>query len=194
MEKYNYYIDQYKEAHKDSTRFPGISIRYYVKDIAQLIDQTDTKTLLDFGCGKGEQYKNVELMSKWGKLPNEVWGIMPKLYDPAVETHNVFPDEKFDGVISTDVMEHVPEDAVDVVLEQIFSKADKFVFLAIATYLGKPTSYKLPNGESPHITVKPDAWWIEQISKHIPDGVKVSVSFNGRNSAGKQVMTGWKNF
>lgn len=194
MKKYDYYIEQYKQAHKDPKNFPGISIRYYVKDIAQIIDETEAKTLLDFGCGQGEQYTNVELMKKWGKLPNKVWGIMPSLYDPAVEKHEFFPEGRFDGVISTDVMEHVPEDSVDFVLEQIFSKANKFVYLAIATYLGKMTSHNLPNGESPHITVYPDNWWIERVSKFIPDDIKVWICFNGRTPERKQILTSWKNF
>lgn len=193
MNKYHYYIDQYKKAHIDPEAFPGISIRYYVKDINTLIQTTNSKTLLDFGCGKGEQYYSKELKEKWGKLPNEKWGIMPTLYDPAVEKYNKLPTDLFDGVISTDVMEHVPEDSTDFVLEQIFSKAKKFVFLAIATYVGKPTSRKLPNGEQPHITVHENKWWIKQIVKHTPN-VKVWVSFNGRNKQRKQVFSFWKNF
>ena len=193
MENYDYYIEQYKQAHSDPTTFPGISVRYYVKDVANLIKETEANTLLDFGCGKGQQYTNPELMKKWGQTPNKVWGIMPTLYDPAVDQYNKFPEGKFDGVVSTDVMEHVPEDAVNHVLEQIFSKADKFVFMAIATYVGKATSYKLPNGEQPHITVHTDAWWIDRISKLIPDNITVSVCFNGRSAQGKQTITRWKN-
>ena len=192
MESYDYYIDQYKQAHTDPKTFPGISIRYYVKDVAKLIKESGAETLLDFGCGKGQQYTNPELMKKWGPTPNKVWGIMPTLYDPAVEQYSNFPSGKFDGVVSTDVMEHVPEEAVDHVLELIFSKANKFVFMAIATYVGKPTSYKLPNGEQPHITVQSDSWWIDKISKHVPDNVTVGVCFNGRDAQGKQTITRWK--
>ncbi len=194
MEKYDYYVDQYKLAHAEvnTIRFPGISIRYYIKDIDQLIKKTNSSTLLDFGCGKGHQYTGETWQQKWGPLPNTVWGITPTLYDPAVKGINTLPEEKFDGVISTDVMEHVPEDAVNFVLNQIISKANKFVFLAIATYLGKPTSYKLPNGESPHITVKPDTWWIKQVQQLNPN-IKVKISFNGRVN-GKQRITHWTNF
>lgn len=192
MSQYDYYIDQYKKAHEDPSTFPGISIRYYINDIGKLIRLTSAKTLLDFGCGKGEQYTNKDLMKKWGGVPSDKWGIMPTLYDPAVESHNQFPEGKFDGVISTDVMEHVPEDSIDIVLEQIYSKADKFVFLAIATYLGKSTSYKLPNGKQPHITVRQDRWWIDKI-KPYTSKVKTMISFNGRVN-GKQKLTQWKNF
>lgn len=193
MNKHEYYIDQYKQAHLDPKSFPGISIRYYVKDIDGLIKETEANTLLDFGCGKGQQYTNPTLMKKWGQPPNVVWGITPTLYDPAVKQYSNFPEGKFDGVISTDVMEHVHEDAVGHVLEQIFSKADKFVFLAIATYLGQMAKEKLPNGEQPHITVRPDGWWIDQIKQHMPDNVIVSVCFNGRDSQRKQVLTRWRN-
>ena len=132
-------------------------------------------------------------MKKWGQTPNAVWGITPTLYDPAVKQHSNFPEGKFDGVICTDVMEHVHEDAVGHVLEQIFSKADKFVFVAIATYLGQMAKEKLPNGEQPHITVRPDSWWIDQIKQRMPDNIIVSVCFNGRDSQRKQVLTRWRN-
>ncbi len=192
MNKYDYYIEQYKQAHQDPKTFPGISLRYYVRDIKRLIEGTNSKTLLDYGCGKGEQYTNHELMSKYGEMPNDRWGITPTLYDPAVPSHDVLPEGTFDGVICTDVMEHIPESGVDIVFEQALSKADKFAFFAIATYIGKPTSYKLPNGEQPHITVKSDQWWIDRIKQHNIAGKQVQLAFNGRNALRKQVLTGWR--
>ena len=53
--------------------------------------------------------------------------MMPALYDPGVEQFEKMPKGKFDGVYSTDVMEHIPEEELPESLEFIFSKADKFV-------------------------------------------------------------------
>jgi hypothetical protein len=191
--KHEYYIDQYKQLHTRIDTFTGISIRYYVKDIDVLIKSSQPKTLLDFGCGKGKQYTDESLRQKWGKLPHELWGIMPTLYDPAVPAYSYLPKGKFGGVICTDVMEHVPEDSVDLVLDQIISRADKFVFIAIATYVGKATSLKLPNGEQPHITVYNDEWWIDRVKQQDIEGKKIHIKFNGRKG-GIQTMTEWKNF
>lgn len=151
------YLDQYKLMHEDPDRYPGDSLQIHANAIYKLISETGSKSLLDYGCGKGYQYtkKNLHV--------HHFGGIMPALYDPAVETHNVLPEGKFDGVISTDVMEHIPEQELDDALRQIYSKADKFVYLGICTVLAQAI---LPNGENAHCTVKPVEWWINKIEPH----------------------------
>lgn len=191
MNKYDYYIDQYKKAHEDPLTFPGISIKRYVKYITQLIAQTKTETLLDFGCGKGEQYSSAKLKKEWGELPNEIWGITPTLYDPAVKKYKKFPKGKFDGVICTDVMEHIPEESVIDVLNQMISKVkpDGFLFLSIATYKGNSEAYRLPNGEKCHITVYPQKWWLQKINTANTTVMKyVRICFN-ELIGGKKVIS-----
>jgi 2-polyprenyl-3-methyl-5-hydroxy-6-metoxy-1,4-benzoquinol methylase len=43
------------------------------------------------------------------------------------------PDRRFDLVISTDVLEHIPEESIDEVLKDIFNYSDQWVFLTICT-------------------------------------------------------------
>lgn len=151
------YIEQYKLMHDDPNRYPGDSLEGHAKPIQKLIIATNSKSLLDYGCGKGYQYTKHNLHKTY------FLNILPALYDPGVSTHNTLPDGKFDGVISTDVMEHIPEDQLDEVLEQIYSKATKFVYLGICTI---PAKAILPNGENAHCTVKPIDWWINKIKPH----------------------------
>ena len=73
------------------------------------------------------------------------------------------PGNEFDGVISTDVLEHIPEREIDDVMKEIFEMAQKFVYLNIAMY---PAITLLPNGENAHCTLKPKEWWNEKIFKH----------------------------
>lgn len=153
MNSKDYYIDQYKQYHQDAKVYPG-DMQYDFKFISQLVKDYNAETLLDFGCGKGYQYTKDQMHIK------HFGGIMPTLYDPAVSTHDQLPEGKFDGVICCDVMEHVPEVAVLEVLQQIYSKADKFVFIAASN---TPAIAVLPNGENAHITLKPFMWWIEKI-------------------------------
>ena len=47
-----------------------------------------------------------------------------------------------------------------VTFEEIFSRAKRFVFLAICT---RPAIAVLPSGENAHCTLEPMSWWVEQI-------------------------------
>ena len=140
------YIQQYKEYHKDYRKYPGNNLEPQLHHILQLMQETESTTLLDYGCGKGYQYHN-------NRLP-----ISPTLYDPAVPEHENKPKGQFHGVISTDVMEHIPEEQISDVFREISQYATRFVFLAIATDLAIAT---LPNGENAHCTIKPLDWWVD---------------------------------
>ena len=73
------------------------------------------------------------------------------------------PEENFDGIYSTDVMEHIPEEVIPSVFDWIFSHAEKFVFLGISTELAIAI---LPNGENAHCTIKSIEWWADMVNKH----------------------------
>ena len=82
---------------------------------------------------------------------------MPTLYDIGVPEISRKPEGSFDGVICTDVMEHIEEGDIDEVLHYIINTADKFVFFHIAC---RPSKRKrLPDGRDVHLTVKPPHWW-----------------------------------
>jgi cyclopropane fatty-acyl-phospholipid synthase-like methyltransferase len=151
------YIALYKEMHQEEERYPGESLEQHAPAIKALINKFDAKTLLDYGCGKGFQYTKKHIHKKFFN------NILPSLYDPAVPTHDIIPEGTFDGVISTDVMEHIPEDRLDEILKEIYNKSDKFVYLGICTI---PAIAILPNGENAHCTVKPINWWVEKITPH----------------------------
>ena len=81
---------------------------------------------------------------------------MPELYDPGVPEYEVLPDGPCDGVYSTDVMEHIPKEQIPETFNIIFSKAERFVFLAICT---RPSIAVLPNGENAHVLIRNPLWW-----------------------------------
>lgn len=143
----------YRQMHEHPKYFRGREAHKHFAKIGRLVLMTGAQTLLDYGCGKGEQYEPPLSL-------HEAWGIEIACYDPGVERFAVIPEGTFDGVICCDVMEHIPEAHVGEILRDIFCRAAKFVFLSIATM---PASKCLPDGRNCHLTVRPEAWWREQI-------------------------------
>lgn len=146
--------------------FAGNSLLPHVETIRELVRETGAKHLLDYGCGKAGIYKLESVTLKSGARIGPVldyWGAESiALYDPGVAEYSTLPEGTFDGVVSTDVLEHIPEEDIPWVLEEIFALAEKFVFANIASY---PATKTLPNGWNAHVTVRPPGWWAERIEQ-----------------------------
>ena len=165
----NEWIEQYKQYHIEHTDYVnGGCLKFYLQHIVDLVQDWNAESLLDFGCGKAEGYLEYK--------HHEHWGIMPSLYDPAIPKYQNIPEGTFDGVISFDVMEHIPKEQIPETFDQIFSRADKFVFLGIAT---SPAKAVLPNGDNAHCTVEPIGWWEEMVHKHAPKKVCTHIKTAG---------------
>lgn len=149
--------EQYREMHKSDRYFKGTGTVRYLAPIGKLVVKCGSHKLLDYGSGKGDQYKRPYNLDK-------AWEVNVTCYDPGVPEFSQFPSGTFDGVICCDVLEHVPEEDVQRTLIRIFSVADQFVFLSIATV---PAKKSLPDGRNVHLTVKPKTWWDVQIDRAI---------------------------
>ena len=129
------------------------------------------KSLLDYGCGKGKLYSPTEYntlkLDKKGRrlndsLPN-LWQLdYYALYDPGYKEHNKLPKGKYDGVICTDVIEHIDENDCDWILDEIFSYGRKFVYVTIACYKALKT---FDNGKNVHVNVQTPEYWKEKLNK-----------------------------
>lgn len=176
------YINLYKEYHSNKNNYQGVSYGKEHQKITELVRETKSQTLLDYGCGKATQY---HLQGLHHDFPCG----MPTLYDPAVPEYSTLPDGPFDGIYSTDVMEHIPEEVIPSVFEYIFGNAQKFVYLAICTRLANAI---LPNGENAHCTVKPMTWWVDMVEKHAPKKVLTHIRTYGDDNNYK-VLTSMQN-
>ena len=169
----------YKDHHNSSDNenwakdvYPGKSLWPHIGFIKAAIERHGAKTLLDYGAGKGMQYTNMRVKVAKGKMYPSVsayWGIKETCYDAGYQPFNKWPEGKFDGVISTDVLEHCSQDDIEWIISEMFEKAEKFVFANIACY---PAKTILPNGENAHATIQPPEWWqdvIEKVSKKYPN-------------------------
>ena len=148
------------ERKKDAKRtaeqtFSGKMLMENASTIGSLIAGTDSRSLLDYGSGKGEAYqqKDIELPdgSRAASL-QDYWKLESiRCYDPGYAPFSQLPDERFDGVICIDVLEHITEPDLPWVLDELFSYARRFVFANIACY---PAKKFLPNGKNAHCTVR----------------------------------------
>jgi hypothetical protein len=166
--------DLYRQVHETGLKegadaaqvFAGGSLREHIEIVRQLAQRTGAKTILDYGCGKGQLYRERDLRLPGGLTVASVkehWGAEHiHLYDPGVEEYAKRPEGQFDGLVSTDVLEHIPEEDIGWVLGECFAFARKFVYMNIASY---PAKKILPNGWNAHVTVQPPEWWRERIKQ-----------------------------
>jgi len=140
--------------------FAGQSLPRHAQSIKLLIDTYGARTILDYGSGKGQQYQPIHVKLDDGReFPSipAYWDVDKiTCYDPGFAPHSKLPEGTFDGVVSTDVLEHCPEDDLPWIVEELFGYARKFVFANVACY---PAMKRLSNGENAHCTIRPTAWW-----------------------------------
>ncbi len=177
--RYGELLQQYQQMHgyegsKDAEAdayFDGRSVQRSYAPIARLVAETGAATILDYGAGKGRFYAAYEsepLTSRHRSLP-EWKGVKVICYDPGYAPFAEPFDGQADGVISTDVVEHIPVDDVPWIVDAIFSKARKFVYVVAASYPARKT---LPNGENAHCTILPPVWWqslFDSVSAKYPE-------------------------
>jgi hypothetical protein len=165
-------LDQYAILHDAGDKLNGIdaedtfdgrSLAPHAGAIQMVLGSTGSKTLLDYGCGKAEGYENFPIQLPDGSQVNgfgQMWG-NPEitLYDPGYEKYSALPTGKFDCVICTDVLEHIPAEDLDWVIEEIFGFSQKVIFCTVALY---PAKKVLPNGDNAHITLESPGWWLNK--------------------------------
>jgi hypothetical protein len=94
------------------------------------------------------------MLPAWGN------GLAVRLFDPGYAPLSAEPSGLLDGVISNDVLEHIPEEDIAWTLDQMFRRAKSFVYLVAACY---PAQKMLSNGQNAHVTVMPSTWWQQEV-------------------------------
>lgn len=164
-------LANYREMHRNA-HFPGYTTLRFSRDIAELVIKHDAQTLLDYGSGKGHQYLEARVHAAWGN-------ILPFCFDPGVVGLDRLPSGFFDGCLCVDVLEHVEEPDLELVLTTLTGRAKKFLFVTVCTRAANKT---LPDGRNCHVTIRPLEWWWERIES------AVKVRDFARDEDGKKVF------
>jgi hypothetical protein len=164
-EKYETLLKEYIEMHQSSDKmFNGKSLLKFANVIQHVLRENNCKTLLDYGSGKGQLYTD-EYKKISDELPAplpQYWGLEEyTLYDPAFEEYSTLPYGGYDAVVSTDVLEHVPEEDLGWVVEEILDYSKKIVFLNISCMEAVKT---FKDGSNVHVSVFNPVTWAKFIA------------------------------
>lgn len=145
-------VEQYKILHQTTPSY-GAGGGQYLSEVRLFIDYLKPTSVLDFGCGKESLIR--KLAHHYPQI--EFYG-----YDPAIPGRDTLPIEKADLIITTDVLEHIPEDALPDVVETMASISDH-VFAVLHHALAERI---LSSGTNAHCTVKPPQWYYELFGRY----------------------------
>ena len=128
------------------------------------------RSVLDVGCGPGYSLLRFLIAGK------EVMGteVCEYLYGtaliafmnndvvvPARIQNLPFEAESYDLVYCTDVLEHIPEQDIEVSIRELVRVAKKYIYVSVSTV---PAMFHPELGL--HETVKPKEWWYEFFNKY----------------------------
>jgi hypothetical protein len=179
-------LEQYRRMHVEGEvflrvppdqTFPGKSLPPQARHVKRMIERTGARALLDYGSGKGQQYFPLPFTDPGGSVHLGIaawWGVEVQCYDPAYPAFATLPAGRFDGVISTDVLEHCPEEDLPWIVGELFACANRFVFANVACF---PARKRLPNGQNAHCTVRTLKWWRPLIERAARDRPEVLYEF-----------------
>jgi uncharacterized Rossmann fold enzyme len=135
-----------RQLHESNAAY-GVGGAKHAKTVLSLVEQTKSRSVLDYGCGKGELGK---------ALP---FGVCE--YDPAVPGKDESP-RPADLVVCTDVLEHVEPEMIDAVLSDLKRVTLRVGFFTI--HMGEAQKF-LADGRNAHVLQKPRSWWEQKLAK-----------------------------
>jgi hypothetical protein len=152
-----------RQLHRETKKFNGRFLHRYVPDLQPLLEELECRTLLDYGCGKGNQWQQA---LEGGGFLADLLGVRPTLYDPGTERFAAEPTGRFDAVICTQVLGSVPIVDLPWVIDRLLGFAIKLVFVGERVKPVRKQLHAHMADQMPH--EKPHDWWAEQLRQRIP--------------------------
>lgn len=149
----DHYVNQLYKLHHVKKSF-GTAGKY--KGLTEWFEKYQFKSCLDYGCGKASLMFNLK-----EQFPTcDFTG-----YDPGIVAFQEMPQGKFEGLICTDVLEHIEPNFLNNVLNHIESLFTRNAFLVIDTV---PARKFLQDGRNAHLIIENQEWWTKKITEQMP--------------------------
>ena len=142
------YLEEQKRLHTNINY--GTASLQHVTTIKNLLINTNLKTISDYGAGK----KNLQK----GLLNSGFTEFNYFAYDPAFPEYG--QPVAADLVCCIDVMEHIEDEFLEAVLDEIKSITLQLCYFSIGTL---PAQKKLSDGRNAHLIQKPTRWWLPKL-------------------------------
>jgi len=142
------YLELQKELHKNPNY--GVASIKFAPNVKKIIEDAKLNSISDYGAGKKNLQKTLNDLG----LNN--YDYYP--YDPAFPEYG--PPKEADLVCCIDVLEHIEENFLDNVLNDLKKITKKFGFFTIHT---GPAIKKLKDGRNAHLIQKPPSWWLPKM-------------------------------
>ena len=128
-----------KQFQKENSTWSGNDCKNYHNQIRLLMDKYNAKTVLDYGCGKGQQYITKTAYGLHNGYRTEPMTFKTRinadsvhLFDPCISDFEIEPvGKKFDAVICTQVLGSIPDADIEWVKNKLMNYATKFVFIGL---------------------------------------------------------------
>ena len=144
-------LDLNRRLHKENLAY-GVGGGKEAPTVLKLAEQLKTKSILDYGCGKGYLAK---------AIPFPIWE-----YDPAIPGKEGSP-RSADLVVCADVLEHIEPDKLNLVLDDLRRCIRQVGYFVIHS---GPAVKVYADGRNTHLIQKPQAWWEKKLGKFFEVG------------------------
>jgi hypothetical protein len=125
-------VEKGRQYHLSSKSWTGLHTVPYADAIRELTVKHNIKSLLDYGCGKGQQYLPYEWEPGVCQPLDKYLGVEEVYkFDPCVDEFSTPPplNKKFDAVILIQCIGFIPDFDLEILKKQLMNWSTKFCFI-----------------------------------------------------------------